>query len=597
MKNQGLILGFAAALLGAAFILAGCEQETKTEYVNVPVPGAYQPPDNAVTALTLPELQVLLADTSGLYDHIIYAAAPTDDIEVPAVKTLYLKAAGSGVTLTNGVALDGTLVVYGGDDFTPGANLGGDGTLDVEEGTLEVDAETLFKGDDKLGGVKIKKGAWLKNTSTTALADDDDLAAWVGYAGEGSLEIETAITAVSLQDAITAIGAPPAGQEVVLTVNPTTTPTETSISVPAGVKLTTNKDLASVTSLTVNGTLNATGATLATAGASITLGSKSSTKLGTVAKLAADVTVPAGAFFGITGGITNLDSKTVTFKKGGANSIISDIDLTFSDYKVESNTAKVTLADSITLAEDQKIFISFPSGSGITGLNITVPAGKKITNAGTITLSPGVSLVLATTSAISVAGIGGAGKIVAGKTTITGAWDAVTATEAAGTLTITSATTGATITADGTAATGLKAGASGGTITQADGSGNALAIGEDTEIALGGDGTALGKIVLKGAASNPGELTFTNSGSSDVGSSIVTTAVTSTNKIENVTKIGGNSGVGTAIVGYFDNATIGSATKFSKLGASNATNGIKGGSADNDTELSGKAYTVADFGT
>ncbi|MDR3355983.1 MAG: hypothetical protein LBO04_02220 [Spirochaetaceae bacterium] len=581
MKKQGLILGFAAALLGAAFILAGCEQETKTEYVNVPVPGAYQVPDYAVLADSTPELLVLLADTSGLYDHIVYKAVPGADITVPAGKTLYLSF--NVLTLANDITVDGTVVVYGTDtNLTPDAYFkAGAGTLLVEEGTVTVTGDTLFTGDDKPATVSIKKGAWLKNTSTTALADDDDLAAWVGYAGEGSLEITQPIVAnVTPKAAIDAIGTLPDKKTVKLKVN--VTPTETSLSVPAGVNLTTDNALTAVTSLTVNGTLNAESATLAAAGASITLGSKSSTTLGTVAKLAADVTVPANAAFIVTT-ITNFDSKTVTFKKGGTSGLLSDIDLTFSAYSIENSTdISVTLADSITLAANQNIAIT-PPGNG--SIKITVPAGKKIINAGTITLSPGVSLVLATTSATSVAGIGGAGKIVAGATEITGAWDAVTATEAAGTLTIASAAAGATITAED-AATGLKAVSAGAVITQKAGYTIDLTIAESTEVVLGGtDSAKAGEIVLTGGT-NPGKLKLAaanakitgitpSSGDTVAAGSVVITGGTVVgSKIAGTTNAAGAKKLGT-ITGDTDNNTVTGSTTEGANVSLNSTVDIK----------------------
>jgi hypothetical protein len=149
---------------------------------------------------------------------------------------------------------------------------------------------------------------------------------------------------------------------------------------------------------------------------------------------------------------------------------------------------------------------------------------------------------------------------------------------------------GATITTAYTA--GLKAGAAGAVITQTAAAGNVLTIGTSTTIALGGDGTtAVGSIVLKGAASDPGKLTFAANGFGATGNSLVTTDAAATIAINGITKIAGNGGVGKGIAGNFD---IGSVVKFSRLGAGASPNGITGGAAD--TVLSGGAYPAGSFG-
>jgi hypothetical protein len=112
-----------------------------------------------------------------------------------------------------------------------------------------------------------------------------------------------------------------------------------------------------------------------------------------------------------------------------------------------------------------------------------------------VTIVPGGTLILATGTGSSVAKIAGTGKITAGFTTISGAWDAVGGN--VGTVTFLSAATGATITADGTGATGLKAGA-GAIITQNAGEAtNNLIIGAATDIDLGGTDAEVGVILLK----------------------------------------------------------------------------------------------------
>jgi hypothetical protein len=169
--------------------------------------------------------------------------------------------------------------------------------------------------------------------------------------------------------------------------------------------------------------------------------------------------------------------------------------------------ATVTVSSDLTITANKTVSV-------FNGVTLTVSAGKTITNNGTITLGAGAKLALATASTTSVGKIAGTGVINAGKTVISGAWEAVGATETAGTLTITSAATGATITADGTNATGLKAGAAGAAITQNAGTNNALTIATVTTINFGGTdtttpvckisltkGTNTGKLTLSAATS------------------------------------------------------------------------------------------------
>jgi hypothetical protein len=299
----------------------------------------------------------------------------------------------------------------------------------------------------------------------------------------------------------------------------------------------------------------------------------------------------------------------VTVTNNEALTLASDKEVTLADgvsIKID-DTAPVTILTAggktvltpagdttLTPAKTDKKLTLGAAGATLTSGKLTVAAGAELALGSALTLAPNTGGLVLSAADTTGAKISGTEGVAAGKTTITGIWQAV---GASGTVTI-AATGAATSSITASAAAAVLTAGTAGTITQAAEAGNLLTIAANTTIALGGDGTEVGKILLKGAAANSGELSFENSGSSDVGTSLVTTAVTYTaaNKAA-VTKIGGNEGTGTAIVGYFDNAAVTSATKFSKLGASNATNGIKGGGAGTDTELSGKTYTAADFGT
>jgi hypothetical protein len=183
----------------------------------------------------------------------------------------------------------------------------------------------------------------------------------------------------------------------------------------------------------------------------------------------------------------------------------------------------VQYADTVTALTGTLVSAAFsyvqPGGAVNVGVNsnvagtatVTVPAGKSLNVAAskTLTVAAGGSLILATASTTSVGKISGAGSIVAGATTITGAWEAVGTST--GTLTILSAATGATITATADA-TSLKASAAGATITQGAVASNNLTIGANTTIALGGTATKVGEIVLKNSnaadATDNGKLTL-----------------------------------------------------------------------------------------
>jgi hypothetical protein len=242
--------------------------------------------------------------------------------------------------------------------------------------------------------------------------------------------------------------------------------------------------------------------------------------------------------------------------------------------KLTFDTAGCTLAKgTLAVASDATIAL---------GENLTVAANAAIINNGNISITAAKALMLSAGSRIA-----GTGRIDAGKTTIGGAWEAK---GTRGTVTIMNTKdNGATITASYAAV--LKAGAAGAVITQAADAGNLLTIGTATTIALGGDGTAaVGTIVLKGAASNPGKLTFAANGYGTTGNSLIITDAAATIAINGVTKIAGNNGVGKGIAGNFN---IGSVAKFGRLGAGASFNSITGGSAD--TVLSGGAYPAGSF--
>jgi hypothetical protein len=154
---------------------------------------------------------------------------------------------------------------------------------------------------------------------------------------------------------------------------------------------------------------------------------------------------------------------------------------------------KITLGTAGLTLTSGELTVAAGAELGL-GDSLTLAAGAKLINNGAIPITAAKSLILTADSA--PAGIAGTGTITAGKTTITGVWDAVGAT---GTVTILSSADGATITA--ASATGLKAGA-GAAITQAAGTSNVLTIATGTAIDL----TDAGSITLAKAETDGGSI-------------------------------------------------------------------------------------------
>jgi hypothetical protein len=267
--------------------------------------------------------------------------------------------------------------------------------------------------------------------------------------------------------------------------------------------------------------------------------------------------------------------------------------LTLSDGGVTLGTA----SGVITIGSTGKLAFTGAAASLAPKDNIIVDAGGELAlnNASAVlTLAAGKDLTLHGAAGTGGAKLTGAGILKAGKTEIVGndGWQAVAATTTStGTVVIgaNAADTDTTITgAEGIALTALGDGTSNPTITQTAVASNNLIIAADTTIALGGDGAAVGKIVLKGAVSNAGALSFANAGSNDVGTSLVTTGATGNQVLVTGTV---SAPAGTALKWYAANDTSGG--KWSKVGASADTNGLTGGGSGVDVTLSGGTTVTA----
>jgi hypothetical protein len=376
---------------------------------------------------------------------------------------------------------------------------------------------------------------------------------------------------------------------VIKALFPTTAPAQKSDVTDTSVSVGTNADVLTVT--LTGGTfeaVNSLKAYYATSGGNITITTSSSGPADTSA-LANTVEIAQG---------TGTNQIVLTFPEAAgataaANALTTGtIDVT---VKGDAQATQATAAGAeATISPIRQLAVVLTSGTptvdaaaktvtltanATAGTAVTVPAGVTLdTGAFTLTLTASSgSLVLATASETSVGKISGTGGIVAGATTITGAWEATATTTTAGTLTIASAATGATITADGSNATGLKASAAGATITQAAGTSNNLTIAAATTIDLQGtisSGTTVGSIVLtESTTSNEGgKLTLTAStGTIKVGSETDASSALSTD---------GGDFVTTAAAGKITVSNLTNVSVFPGDTTTSKVNTIKGGTAD-----------------
>jgi hypothetical protein len=493
--------------------------------------------------------------------------------EIPEGKTVVLfakVAVGSpSLTVAGKVIVEGSgdlVALYRTNEVVVTAT----GQIQVINGTLTVDGPAAINGspyNEEIFGTSrlIFAGGHLNITGPAdALVDVAEALVWVPH---GQVTIDSLKEKIKPSELTKIQPQPTAVRRLTITDPiPLTTggETESELIVPAGLTFTTADPLLSVTKLEVNGNLTASDAFLArvtdlAVSGTLTAAKATYTK---VAKLTVDsgfnigsVSLPAledlivhsGGAFSTSGSIGTASSETgvgLEIAAAGSASVGSIYSLRTStvqgaliatDFTLYAPTPAPTVAPELKVAANGSVNgIKFPEEVVVTALggansvtiddftvpedlsftipaakNLVIGAGKTFTYDGLVTIAATGNLVLATTSSTSFGKIAGKGSIVAGATTITGAWEAVGATADPGTLTILSAATGATITADGTDATGLKASAAGGTITQNVVASNALTIGAGTVITLGGTTTApLGAILLKSDATNPAKLTL-----------------------------------------------------------------------------------------
>jgi hypothetical protein len=573
------LIGMAALCVSLFFI--GCETEVE-KIVNTTTPdeGIYYP----VQVENEDALRAALA--SGLKGAIAFHGAGGVEtftggvLEIPEDRTVgFFSPVVLGI---GGLDIKGTVYVEYGGKLTAASTkeITVSGSLYVKKGgTLATDAATSVKYGE--GSALDTTHVRISGSLEIGVASPAEATAALVYvtASDAWLVLNSSVGASAFNDF-----AVPAGKLVRLEVD--ANDAGTTISVPAGLVVVIKSDRTTVnlTEVVVDGSLYVAATSFgAVGGLQITVNNGAVAHLGTVAKLATGSTVAAGGELNIAA-ITAVASGATIVASGGA---------TVNDITFPAGEATFEISNITELGVEVKDDFEVPEGWTLTG-DLVIPAAKVLTLTHDLVLGnrlgsgvPGSISVYLSSGSVAFVGAtsdgaktAGEGKIIVADTEIAGEWQAVDASGAA-----------VTIALEGNSASSITASASGvvftaadgATITQKAGAGTGLKIGTATEIALGGDGTAVGSIVLTGDATNPGKLTFADVGSNDVGTSLVTTAATSAD-----TKVTGTVTVpatGTALVWYAANATTGG--KWSKVGASNATNGLTGGGAGANVTLSG----------
>jgi hypothetical protein len=289
-------------------------------------------------------------------------------------------------------------------------------------------ATALGTGRVNIAGLLVLTGA-LANTSTI----DSTLWSYVGSGGA----LDASVTSAKPSDFNTI--AVPAGKPLFTSIG-AAAEGQATVTVPARVQLTTTDDLNTVSSLTVTGTLTASSAEGLNTGIAIIVNEGGSATVGTIAKLDDSTVANKG----------RLTATSATFKTPGTSKIVVSADGTVNSIAFPASTnikvfgaSNAITIDSITL----------------TGGVLALPATAVLTVTGTLALNGTSSLKLAdaATSKLALtaatgtdgAKLTGTGKVVAGKTEIsgnTGGWQAVHASSAIGSVAIAGSTNGATIT-------------------------------------------------------------------------------------------------------------------------------------------------------
>lgn len=253
-KNAKIFMAMSLALLAGSLIVTGCPTEVKTEIEYVDKVGGIIPFDKVVASEA--GLLAALSNPGYTYIGVTGGITLTSDLEIPAGKNVYLYAqvdTGSSTLTVSGrlaAAVDGTLAASSSGQVTVAET----GSISVEQGgTLLIDnADSVISGEATALGTSKAAIAG----GTLAYADSFSNAAAIqtalAYLSSGVLKVEGS----SLKPSDVANG---------VTVSPAkrlsidlggTTETETTLTIPAGLAITTSAGLSAV-EVTVSGGLTA----------------------------------------------------------------------------------------------------------------------------------------------------------------------------------------------------------------------------------------------------------------------------------------------------------------------------------------------------
>ncbi|MDR0684948.1 MAG: hypothetical protein LBF83_07450 [Spirochaetaceae bacterium] len=555
--KKSLIFWFAA-ITCAALVLIGCptEAETETKYVTqtevIQEKYVITSGEGAEAALT-----GYLAEGGDFAVGIYEDVSLTGDLTVPAGKIIQLHGATTFDAASSALTVNGKVYVYheatlkaegAGKVVIPGSGsvivrqdgiLSVDSADDVNDGATPTPATVLGTAKVSFTETSVLKAS--TGTSVAAIKEVLDLVT-VGIVDASA---STAVGALK-PSAISTTFTEPIGAEQKLLVTTNTADGEaTSLTVPAGIELTTNVAYAStLLTLTVNGTLTAESGTfdavttLTVNGTLTSIGTFDAltTVAGTGSVTAAVVTAGTAKF---------LIESTLTEVTLGSTTITDD-DLVIPANTVRVFTAAAAPSAAVTV-NGTAIFSGAAAPVGDVTVNgtvvvdgsgslaiaasetLTVAAGAELVADGDVTIGSGGSLVLTGAAGSGGAKLSGAGEVALGYGKITGgasgAWQAVGANT---TIAFAGATTTASITGTGTGPVLAGLAHDSAVITLAKGSTN----GDGIDLTVNNatiDLTANGAVVFLWVGTTPATLVLKGGTGTEGKLKLGTGAVTNTN--------------------------------------------------------------------
>jgi hypothetical protein len=348
MLKKGLIFGIAATVF-AAIMFTACPNEVeyrdkivekevekeKEKIVDNEIP---VPPDS--TALDEDSLRAALGDADSKIIALARDVALSDDLEIPAKKTLIVYAELD--TGSSALTVEGDVIVAGGTLTATNAGIVTvTGSLRVlKGGTVDLDEAASLVG---LGTKVSFAGGILAALWPT---DAETIAAALGYVTNGILDVSTATHSLKLSELAEIEGI--SGTRQLIATAGTDEDAE-EISIPAGAIFTAKASdtLNSVESLTVSGSLTASAATGAGDGIVIIVNTGGSLEVGEIEKLL-DSSVGTGAAL-TTGDITAFEEdNTLT---ASAGSTVNGVTFPAQAAITALGAAEITIGGTLNLAQ------------------------------------------------------------------------------------------------------------------------------------------------------------------------------------------------------------------------------------------------------